>query len=288
MKTDKTTSKEPHMPQPQENTNIDYSRVNQYWNNAKPSIMGPYMMDGFGFPASAGLFRFRAEKAIVHELVQGLDRNGTVLDIGCGIGYWAGYFAKNFQKVIAIESSRPLYDALKQRCSSYSNIETIHGNVEKFEPKESYELVFLGGMLMYLNENDVNILLQKIMPALQPGAIILCRESTVREGVVTRKGEYQAVYRSVQTYENIFRKCGLDVIRVKKNTPYILMQMGCELIKKWKSIVPDPLQLIPIAGYLVYWGLRLGNPWITQIAEKMGIDFPELENHFFVLQVSDR
>ena len=126
------------------------------------------------------------------------------------------------------------------------------------------------------------------MPALQPGAIILCRESTVRSGVVTRKGEYQAVYRSVQNYENIFRKCGLDVIRVKKNTPYILMQMGCELIKKWKSIVPDPLQLIPIAGHLIYWGLRLGNPWVARIAEKMGIDVPELENHFFVLQVSNR
>ncbi len=140
---------------------------------------------------------------------------------------------------------------------------------------------------MYLNENDVNILLQKIIPALQPGAIILCRESTIRKGVITRKGEYQAVYRSVQTYANIFRKCGLDVVRVKKNSPYILMQMGCELIKKWKSIVPDSLQLIPIAGHLVYWGLRLGNPWVMSIAEKMGIAFPELENHFFVLRVSD-
>ena len=287
MKTDKTISKEPHMTQPQENADIDYSSVNQYWNNARPSIMGPYMMDGFGFPASAGRFRFHAEKTIVEYLIRGLDRDGAVLDLGCGIGYWTEYFARNFRKVIAIESSRPLYDALKQQCSPYSNIETIHGNVEKFEPEESYKLVFLGGMLMYLNENDVNILLQKIIPALQPGAIVLCRESTVRKGVVIRKGEYQAVYRSVRMYENIFRKCGLDVIRVKKNEPYILMQMGCELIKKWKSIVPDPLQLITIAGHLVYWGLRLGNPWVMRIAEKMGIAFPELENHFFVLRVTD-
>ena len=272
----------------QENADIDYSCVNQYWNNARPSIMGPYMMDGFGFPASAGRFRFRAEKAIVQQLIQSLDRDGTVLDLGCGIGYWTEYFAQNFRKVIAIESSRPLYDALKQHCLPYSNIKTIHGNVEKFEPEDSYKLVFLGGMLMYLNENDVNILLRKIIPSLQPGAIILCRETTVRKGVVTRKGEYQAVYRSVQIYESIFRKCGLDVLRVKKNKPYILMQMGCELIKKWKSIVPDPLQLTPIAGHLIYWGLLLGNPWVTRFVDKMGIAFPELENHFFVLRVSDR
>jgi len=276
------------MTQLQKSANIDYSRVNQYWNNARPSIMGPYMMDGFGFPASAGRFRFCAEKAIVQQLIKGMNCDGTVLDLGCGIGYWTEYFAQNFQKVIAIESSSPLYAALKQQCLPYSNVETIHANVEKFEPEESYKLVFLGGMLMYLNENDVTILLRKILPSLEPGAIVLCRETTVRKGVVTRRGEYQAVYRSVQTYENIFRKCGFDVISVQKNEPYILMQMGCELIKKWKSILPGPLQLVPIAGHFVYWGLRLGNPWVMQIAKKLGIDFPELENHFFVLRVSNR
>ncbi len=268
--------------------NIDYSRVNQYWNNARPSIMGPYMMDGFGFPASAGRFRFRAEKAIVQQLIQGLNRDGNVLDLGCGIGYWTEYFAKNFRQVMAIESSKPLYDALKEQCSPYTNIKTIHGNVEKFEPEESYKLVFIGGMLMYLNENDVSKLLRKIMPALQAGAMILCRETTIREGIITRKGEYEAVYRSVQTYENIFRKCGLDVILVKKNAPYILMQMGCELVKKWKSIVPEALQLTPIAGHIVYWGLRLGDPWVKRAVAKLGLAFPKLENHFFALQVSNR
>ena len=36
---------------------LDYSKVRAYWRHAKPSILGPYMMDGFGFPAAAGRFR---------------------------------------------------------------------------------------------------------------------------------------------------------------------------------------------------------------------------------------
>jgi len=44
---------------------LDYSVVNRYWKKVKPSIMGPYMMEGFGFPASAGRFRFDAERVIV-------------------------------------------------------------------------------------------------------------------------------------------------------------------------------------------------------------------------------
>ena len=116
---------------------------------------------------------------------------------------------------------------------------------------------------------------------------LLCRETTVRNGIVTRSGEYQAVYRSTQVYKNIFRKSGLDIIKVQKNVPYVLLQMGCELIKKWKTVVPEPIQFIPVAGHILYWLLRFGNPWITRIAEKPDIVFPELENHFFMLRPSD-
>ena len=87
------------------------------------------------------------------------------------------------------------------------------------------------------------------------------RETTVRSGTVTRQGEYQAVYRSVSTYREVFQQCGLSVAHVQTNVPYILMQMGCELVKKWKAIVPRRLQFIGVVGRLTYWALRLGNPW---------------------------
>ncbi|MCH8840429.1 MAG: hypothetical protein IH831_07075 [Planctomycetes bacterium] len=38
-------------------TTLDYETVSRYWSTAAPSILGPYMMDGFGFPAGAGRFR---------------------------------------------------------------------------------------------------------------------------------------------------------------------------------------------------------------------------------------
>ena len=40
---------------------LDYSIITSYWKKVKPSIMGPYMMEGFGFPARAGRFRFDAD-----------------------------------------------------------------------------------------------------------------------------------------------------------------------------------------------------------------------------------
>ncbi len=243
-------------------------------------------MDGFGLPASAGRFRFRAESKIVQRLIHSskTDYNGAVLDLGSGVGYWTEYFAKQFGKVVAVEASVPLYESLVQRCSPYTNVLSINTDVLSFEPEGRFSLIFLGGILMYLNECDVITLLQKVTSYLEPNGVILCRESTVQNGTVTRKATYQAVYRSVETYTQIFNKGGLSVAKVELNVPYVLMQIGCESIKKWKANVPEKRQGLSTLGFLVYWGLRSGYPWITRLPAKMGIAFPDLTNHFFVLR----
>jgi trans-aconitate methyltransferase len=262
---------------------IDHASVNRYWESVKSSILGPYMMDGFGFPVSAGDFRFRAEAVIIRRLLRGIEHNGSVLDLGSGVGYWAEEFAHRFSRVIAVEGSNALYQALDERCAPIPNILTLHGNVLAFEPDGQYSLVFLGGLLMYLNENDVIALLQKLVPCLGPEGTILCRESTVRGETVTRAGDYPVVYRSVSDYKRIFKQCGLTLKHVERNEPYVLMQMGCELIKKWKRVVPESLQVLPVVGRLTYWSMRFGAPWIKHLPKVLGIPFPSLENHFFVL-----
>ena len=266
---------------------LDYTDVARYWRSATPSILGPYMMDGFGFPAGAGQFRFRAEKRIVSRLIHQASRQGTVLDLGSGIGHWAEFFARQFTNVVAIEASQPLYQALEARCRSLANVKTLHEDVLLFQPGPSYEVVFTGGLLMYLNDADVVGLLKKLRPCLGPSSLIICRETTVRSGTVTRGGEYHAVYRSVPIYEHIFQKSGLETVSVESNVPYILMQMGCELIKRWKSLVPPKAQFISVLGRLTYLALRLGNPWITLVPGALGRAFPELTNHFFVLRLPD-
>ena len=57
------------------------------------------MLDDFGFPASAGDFRFQAESRIVRRLAGDVKRDGEVLDLGSGIGFWAEDFARRFWRV---------------------------------------------------------------------------------------------------------------------------------------------------------------------------------------------
>jgi len=264
-------------------TEIDYAKVNRYWAKATPSVLGPYMMDDFGFPARAGTFRFDAESRIVHRLTRDVPQQGTVLDLGSGIGMWAEDFARRFSSVTAVESSHVLFKALQTRAAPYANLRPFHGDVMTFETDESYDLIFLGGLLMYINERDVIALLQKLSLCLKPGGMILCRESTVRGQALTLKGDYQVVYRSVSDYRNVFAQCGLNAGHVERNEPYVLIEMGSELVAKWQHIMPTRFQALRAVGRLTYFGLRAGYPWITHAPKALGLAYPLLENHFFVL-----
>ena len=212
------------------------------------------------------------------------------LDLSSGVGVWTEYFAQHFARVVSIEASSTLYEALKNRCSRYPNVTTHHRDVLSFDLKGElgstggFGLVFLGGLLMYLNDHDVGTLLRKLIPHLRPGAIVLCRESTVRQGVKAIQGDYQVVYRSVETYGNMLAEAGFDVVSVRSNSAYINAQMACELIKKWKAFVPERFQMLRVVGSLTYWAMRLGDPWIKRLPKVLGIPFPYLENHFFVLE----
>ena len=267
---------------------LDKDAVNQYWEQVTPTILGPYMMDGYGFPASAGKYRFGMEQQVVDKLIQNLDRSGAALDLGSGMGFWAEKFARSFARVDALEGSSPLYAELEKRCSQKNNMRAFLGDVLSFQADQRYQLIFLGGLLMYLDEKDVVVLLKRLKQYLEPGGIILCRESTVREQTFVLEGDYTAVYRSVKSYAKLFQKCNLALRHKEKNEAYILLEMGCEFIDKWNARMPKRFQALSWIGHIAYWSLRLGNPWIQKVPRILNISFPTLENHFFVLEDAAR
>ena len=137
---------------------------------------------------------------------------------------------------------------------------------------------------MYLNECAVVELLRRVTPLLSQSGMIPCRESTVWNGTHSRQGSYQTAYRSVQDYSSVIERSGLEVRQVETNIPYILLKLGCEVIDRWKAVVPSKVRVLPLVERLVYSGLRLGFPWIARQPEAFVVRFPKPTNHFFLLR----
>jgi trans-aconitate methyltransferase len=199
---------------------------------------------------------------------------------------WTSFFAERFRHVIAVEASQKFHKALEARRSLHPNIQIVQQDVRSFEPQTPISLAFSGGLLMYLNDVDIRSLLKRLREDLKPDGIMVCRESTIRDGATIRQGDYQAVYRSIPVYKKIFEETGFQVLKIEKNFPYVLLEMGNQFLDKLKETIPYPKQWISILGPCVYFSLRLLNRWIVNMPQWLGMEYPKLENHFFAIRPS--
>ncbi|WP_094709572.1 trans-aconitate 2-methyltransferase [Hahella sp. CCB-MM4] len=263
---------------------IDTARVRHYFDRVSPSLMGPYMMDGFGFPQGAGKYRLKKELAIAESLLSGLENNDLALDLGSGVGHWTQWLASRFRRVESVEASRSLYEQLELRCQRHLNVHTYCGNALSYQPSRKVDLAFLGGLLMYLSDDDNTKLLTHLRNNLSTTGVILARESTVRSMTQHKQGDYSVIYRTIKHYEALFADAGLELSQIQLNTAYELLQIGCETVKHWKSSVPQKWQMLPVVGGSVYWGLRASSGWLPGLLRKSDREFPVLQNHFFLLR----
>ncbi len=168
------------------------------------------------------------------------------------------------------------------------NVAILEGDGRDDLPEGPFEMIFLGGLCMYLNDSDVVALLHSLKHRLSEGGSIILRESTVRHGVSIARGEYQAVYRSVRMYHQLFEDAGLLSVEVRRNYGYTSMVTAEELVdmrRKWLPFLPKDS---PTLGSLTWWALRGTTPisfWaLPRLFSLLNIPWPKLQNHFFRLR----
>jgi len=189
--------------------------------------------------------------------------------------------------VIGVERSHAMVEDAKKRVSQLSNAQILQGDGRQDLPAGPFDLIFLGGLCMYLGDNDVVALLNSLKSRLSEGGTIILRESTVREGVQFAEGEYQAVYRSVESYQKLFGEAEISNVEVRRNAGYTSMEIAEEAVvyrRKWLPFLPKDSNLF---GYLTWWLLRLASPitfWaLPRALSGLNVAWPRLQNHFFKL-----
>jgi hypothetical protein len=125
---------------------------------------------------------------------------------------------------------------------------------------------------MYLDDGDVKALLSALRNRLAPNGAIILRESTVRRGRRFARGEYQAIYRSVEDYRAL-----TGANEVRKNAGYERFE-----------IAADVADLVPGDSGTVTWRVvKAAAPiafrLLPKLMDALTIEWPRLQNHFFRL-----
>ncbi len=272
---------------------IDDATVQRYFEGAGSGTAATVSMMAHehNLPASAARYRLHKEMQTISDWLDAVGDSGRVLDVGCGAGAWAEVFAQRYEAIIGIERSPLMVEAAKERVSRLPNVEIFEGDGRKDLPESSFDLIFLGGLCMYLKGADVVALLHSLKRRLNEGGSIILRESTVQQGMSLAQGEYQAVYRSVSLYHQLFEDAGPFRVEVRRNYGYTSMVTGEELVdlrRKWLPFLPRESTML---GALTWWALRGTTPlsfWaLPRVLSQLNIPWPRLQNHFFRLRLVD-
>lgn len=268
---------------------IDYKAVQRYFDDAAEgaSAAASYMAHDQDLPAGALRYRFKVEQQTIADWLNAVAQSASVLDVGCGSGTWTSVFASRYARVIGIEGSSAMVEAARQRTSNALNVEIQKGDVRVELPDGEFELVFLGGLCMYLNDDDVVALLTSLKRRTRSAGSIILRESTVPQMRRTSTGEYHAVYRPVAEYHELFKRAGFTKPETRRNYGYTSMEIAIELVsarRKWLPFLPRRSALL---GTMTWNGLRLASPvsfWaLPRALERINVTWPGLQNHFFRL-----
>ena len=240
-------------------------------------------------PASAARYRRHKEGRSISDWLNAVCDSGRVLDVGCGAGAWAEIFSKRYKSVIGVEQSAMMLKAARERVARLPNVTILEGDCRNDLPEGSFDMIFLGGLCMYLNDVDVIALLRSLKNRLVQGGAIILRESTARQGVSLARGEYQAVYRSVHQYHQLFEGAGPFRVEVRRNYGYTSMVMAEELVDLRRRWLPFLSKDSTTLGSLTWWALRGATPisfWaLPRMLSQLNIPWPKLENHFFNLRL---
>ena len=272
---------------------IDRAAVERYFNGGAAGTAATVSMMAHEhcLPDSASRYRRRRELRTIVDWVGPIGGSGHMLDVGCGAGAWAEIFARRYRSVVGIEQSPLMVTAARKRLAHLPNVEAVQGDGRRDIPDGRFDTVFLGGLCMYLDDADVVVLVNRLKERLSEGGSIILRESTVRHGVALAKGEYEAVYRSVNAYRQLLDGGGPFSVEVRPNYGYASMitaEALVDLRRRWLPFFPKESAIL---GVLTWWALRGTTPlslWaMPRVLSRLNIPWPSLQNHFFRLQRVD-
>lgn len=233
------------MTEPSRHGFLDPARVAAFWNEARRQAdqdqQTGYLQDEW--PAALGLHRLEGEWAQVRRWLDARRTpRGACLDVGCGVGMWLERFAARFERVEGIDLSSEMVASAKARLErlGISSVEVRCCSALELPDDRRYDFIFVGGVLMYLNDDVVEAMVGRLRRMLSPKGVLLLRESTSKPetwyrdtplapGLFAKPGAprppYHAIYRPPWAYRQMAEHQALVVVRCAPNRHYKLADL---------------------------------------------------------------
>ncbi len=149
-----------------------------------------------------------------------IQNDSCVLDIGCGIGRWAEHVIPLCHFYCGVDFSSGMIQTAKQRnAGRKGNFEFLNYSFQEFVEQKGKEFhkkfnrLIIAGVCMYINDDELSGTLEKLLGMFRENSIFYLTETvglkqrlTLKEFYSeTLKCDYDAIYRTPEEYNDIFK-----------------------------------------------------------------------------------
>lgn len=160
--------------------------------------------------------RHEEEKKLFYDNIDTSDKK--VLEIGCGIGRWAEALHNKCESYLGLDFSEELIAIAKKAYKDFDDckfqvMSATDIKVDELLIEPPFDVVIFSGFLMYINDDDLKIIMNEVNSVCTDNKIVFAMEPTsCMETRLTLKdfysegleADYNAIYRTEQEYRDIF------------------------------------------------------------------------------------
>uniref|UniRef100_A0A8C7Z0A2 phosphoethanolamine N-methyltransferase n=1 Tax=Oryzias sinensis TaxID=183150 RepID=A0A8C7Z0A2_9TELE len=171
-----------------------------------------------------------------------------VLELGAGIGRYTSHLLTKAAHVTAVDFMESFVQKNRENNGHHSNVTIIQADVTKLDvPQHSVNFIFSNWLLMYLSDEELKAVMEKMLNWLQPGGFLFFRESCNHRSGDSKRDFNPTLYRSEAQYTHLVssleveapqggQKFGFDIVLKKKVQTYVEMKNNpnqiCWLLQK--------------------------------------------------------
>lgn len=161
--------------------------------------------------------------SFLEKLFQEIVGRPRVLDLGCGPGVWALKLADQVESWLGYDISPEFIAHATQKAteSGFDHLQFKVGSMLHVSPGQTFNLVVLGGILGYVEDDQILPLMKQVRSHLEPGGLAYVRVSVI-PGIyprITLKRGYPIHYRKTRYYLDQFALAGFQA-RVERDLAF--------------------------------------------------------------------
>lgn len=197
-------------------TNVNKKARDLYWNNISV-YNGKDEIDFHAAGADRDLslgalsnadklylhYRFLIENQIVAYIIKKrVQFFKKTLDCGAGTGRISLRLSSLFDHVDSFDISQKFVTEFSSRYPNERKIAFVVSDFEKYNTDKKYDFIFVGGVFMCMNDDEIKNALLKIKGWLSPGGVLLCRDTLAKK--VDSSVGFLKKYRTENEYMSLF------------------------------------------------------------------------------------